>query len=173
MIKNNIKKFGTEYPLGSQKIRDKGKITNLERYGVDSTNKVHEVKEKKKRTNLEKFGVEWAISSKELRDKTKKTWMENRGVDNPFQCEEVKDKIKETNLSKYGSEWFGGRKIKCPHCNIVGGQAGMQTHHFDNCKNNPDYKPNIIECSSCNKKGISSPGFKRWHFDKCRNKNIQ
>lgn len=68
-------------------------------------------------------------------------------------------------------------KVRCPHCNKVGGKTSMQRWHFDNCKLSPNYtgpkfifnraQEICITCPHCNKQGRPS-NMSRWHFDKCK-----
>lgn len=104
----------------------KNKESNLFVYGVESTNQVKEVLNKRKNTNLEKYGsitpsanpeiikkikdtmeVKYGghyNSTEEGKEKYKNTCLEKYGVENTFQLEETKQKIKETDLDKYGVE---------------------------------------------------------------------
>jgi len=50
---------------------------------------------------------------------------------------ETKEKISQSNKGQI--PWSKGKtfkqtKIKCPHCNKIGGAANMKRYHFDNCK---------------------------------------
>jgi hypothetical protein len=70
---------------------EKGKLTNLENYGVTCSLASETSKEKSKATNLQRRGVEYAMQSKEVKDKTKKTCLEKYGVEVPSQSKEVKE----------------------------------------------------------------------------------
>lgn len=80
-----------------------------EKYGVDNSSKLSQVKEKRKRTNLERYGSEYAAASSVIRDKIIKTNLERYGVENPMQNEYVKQKSADTNMRKYG--------VVCSLCN--------------------------------------------------------
>ena len=88
--------------MKSEKIRNKGKKTCLEKYGVDNPAKLEENKEKVKKTCLKKYGTISTTQCKEIRDKIKQTCLEKYGVDNPAKLEENKEKVKQTCLKKYG-----------------------------------------------------------------------
>ena len=83
---------------------EKGKITCLEKYGVENSLQSKEIRDKGKATCLEKYGVEYPFQSEEIRDKGKETCLEKYGVENPMQNAEVRDKGKITCLEKYGVE---------------------------------------------------------------------
>lgn len=96
MKETNLKKYGVEFNLSSDKIRQKIKNTNLQKYGVNSVLKLKEVHSK---------GIEKA-ATKEVRYKVKETCLNKYGVENISQCEIIQNKKKETNMKKYGVEWF-------------------------------------------------------------------
>ena len=99
-----VDRYGCEYPLQSDKIKDKQKATNLEKYGVEHVTQSKIVQDKTKATNLEKYGVECVLQSETIKDKIKVTNLERYGVEYGLQSEIVKDKSKATCLEKYGVE---------------------------------------------------------------------
>lgn len=96
MKKTNLKKYGTQFSLSSEEIRQKIKNTNLKKYGVTSILKLKKVHDK---------GIKKA-ATKASRNKVKNTCLQKYGVENVSKCEIIKNKKKETNLKKYGVEWF-------------------------------------------------------------------
>ena len=102
-IKNikNINIFSCSKKCG----RNKAKITNLEKYGVENISQSSETKVKVKNTNLEKFGVEYASQNQDIKNKTKNTNLEKFGVEYASQNQETKIKTKNTNLEKFGFEY--------------------------------------------------------------------
>lgn len=74
----------------------------LEKYGVDCSFLIPEIKAKIKQNNLKKYGTDHHLKSKTIRDKINNTVKERYGVDNIFQLESIKDKIATTNIKKYG-----------------------------------------------------------------------
>ena len=98
---------------------------------------------------------------------------------------EIKEKI--SNSLKGKASYNKGKKqsiIKCPHCNIDGGEYTMKRWHFNNCIYNLQNKKlnrctgargsnkkiqNIIECIYCKKLGAQG-NMKRYHFDNCKHK---
>jgi len=83
----------------------KVKESNLLKYGVESTNSLNEVSNKRKNTCLDKYGVENTFQSEEIKDKIKNTCLDKYGAENYAQTEEWKEKVIKTNLRKYGVEW--------------------------------------------------------------------
>jgi hypothetical protein len=108
----NLEKYGVEFSVQSENVKNKAKQTNLEKYGFKYTFQSEVVKDKIKETNLKKYGVENVSHSKEIREKTKQTNLKKYGFKYGFQNEAVKDKIKETNLEKYGVENVNYRNFK-------------------------------------------------------------
>jgi len=126
-IQSSLEKFGTEYPIQSDIIKDKIKILNKEKFGTDWITQSEIFKEKSKEAMLKKYGVENANQSDIIKNKIKETCfekygvssymktsefknrlieysMENYGVDYPVKSKEIQEKIKKTNLKKYGFE---------------------------------------------------------------------
>jgi hypothetical protein len=121
-----LDKYGHEYSLQSQEVRDKGKQTLFNTLGVDHQLKSVEIQNKKKETCLSRMGVEHqfllpeiqAKCSKtiierynvstcmmipEIKEKHKQTCLKNWGVEHPVQNQIVKDKFRETCLQKYNA----------------------------------------------------------------------
>ena len=97
-------KYGVEYCLQSEDIKEKIKITNLEKYGVNYGFQNEDIKEKIRITNLEKYGVENVFQRQDIKDNIKQTNLKKYNVEYASQCESVKEKIKQTSLKKYGVE---------------------------------------------------------------------
>ena len=60
--------------------------------------------EKRKATNRERFGTEYASQSAEIKQKAADTMMERYGVVKPLQSKEIRESMKQHNLEKYGVE---------------------------------------------------------------------
>jgi hypothetical protein len=101
----NLEKYGTEYPLQNEDIKNKIKQTNIEKYGFENPFQNKEVKDKIIETNIKKYGVKSAIQNKEIMKKIQNTNMEKYGCINVAQNENVKNKMKKTNMEKYGVEY--------------------------------------------------------------------
>lgn len=63
---------------------------------------MEQIKEKRRLTNLKKYGVENAGQSAVLREKYIRTNIERYGVSNPLACKSIRDKATNTNIKKYG-----------------------------------------------------------------------
>lgn len=60
-------------------------------------------------------------------------------------------------------------KLTCPHCKVIGiGYATMHKWHFDRCKSNTEYTPNLFQCPYCDKSSINKANMTRYHFDNCK-----
>lgn len=88
------------------KVNEKRKKTNLQRYGVEYTSQNETTKLKMKQTNLEKYGEEYFSKTNLYKEKIKKT-TEQHKLENPNYQQEITNKINNTNLLKYGVTRFG------------------------------------------------------------------
>jgi len=93
--KNSIDKWGVDNPSKSEVVRDKIKKSK-------SMIDYDKVNEKVKKTNNERYGVDNVSQIDEIKAKKKITTKHNFGVDNPFESEEIKNIIKKQNMVKYG-----------------------------------------------------------------------
>lgn len=95
-----LKKYGVEYPLQSEIIREKIKQTNLRKYGSNSILGNKEFREKYEiNTNFQKL---------EVRRKTRQTSIMKYRVSHPQKSPIIKNKIRRTNLLR--SNGKGNRK---------------------------------------------------------------
>lgn len=76
------------------------KNTMLEKYGVEYAMQSNEVKEKLAKNNIEKYGVACVLSLDDVKDKVKMTMNRKYGCDSPMQ----NDKIKQRVLSKLSNK---------------------------------------------------------------------
>lgn len=99
---NPSKNKETSLKNDSYKSRhEKIKLSNLEKYGVESTNQLDSIKEKKKKTSLLNFGVECPLASNIIKQKAQTTKLEkynNPTFTNP-------QKMKHTKEEKYGKDY--------------------------------------------------------------------
>lgn len=103
--KTSLDKYGVEYPIQLENIKQKREKNNIEKYGVDYPSKLKENIDKCKKTKLEKYGNENYVNI----EKAKETKLEKYGNENYVNIE----KIKKTNLEKYGCEnVFQNNEIK-------------------------------------------------------------
>jgi hypothetical protein len=68
------------------------------KYGVDYTIQLDEIKNRRNETNINKYGGKSPFSSKNIREKSKLTLLKNYSVENPFKSSIIIDKIKKTNI---------------------------------------------------------------------------
>jgi hypothetical protein len=88
--------------LDSDKIKNKRKITSLEKWGVDNPSKSKDIKEKVKDTNRLKFGFDFPLQNPDILNSLKDSFLEKWGVDNPMKSDDVKEKVRITNLENWG-----------------------------------------------------------------------
>lgn len=102
-ITNNIK-YGFDYPLKSDIVKNKSKKTCLEKYGVNSPTKTNEHKEKLKKIYLVKYGVDNPSKSKEIKEKRKNTMIERYGVEYYVLSDDFLEKSQETSIKNFGTK---------------------------------------------------------------------
>ena len=103
---NNNLKNGNMFSCSNKCGRNKSKITNLEKFGVEFPSQNKDIKEKVKKTNLKNFGHEYGFQNSEIKNKIKQSNLEKHGVEYISQNKEIKEKIKQTMISKYGVEHY-------------------------------------------------------------------
>ena len=81
---------------------EKAKITNLRKYGSENPMQSDRVKEKFIRTSMDKYGTPHPNQNEAIKAKRTNTFIKRYGVDNPAKLDFVKEKIRETDLKKYG-----------------------------------------------------------------------
>lgn len=96
--KSNMARYGHEHPMDVPEFREK----QVQAIHARSSEDKERIREKRKETNIEKFGVAFPIQLSEMKEKREETCIERFGVTNPTKLERVKDKQKETMLKKYG-----------------------------------------------------------------------
>ena len=84
----------------SEKVQNKRKQTNQERYGVDMPFQSKDIQDKVKESNLEKYGVENIFASDYGKQKIKETCLQKYGCENGGASKQAQDKIKDTKLKK-------------------------------------------------------------------------
>ena len=103
--KTILEKHGVTNIMKKDEIKEKTKLTNIQRYGSECYFSTPEFKDKSKKTSIEKYGVEFASQSRDSRIKAKNTTIERYGVEFASQSDNIKYKTKQTNLSRYGVEY--------------------------------------------------------------------
>jgi hypothetical protein len=100
---NYLKQMGRNNIYSCHKCHiNKSRITNIEKYGMDSATKLDETKNKIKSTCLDRYDSECFLTSSIGVEKIKKINYEKYGTEYPISSEIVRDKIKNTMLDRYG-----------------------------------------------------------------------
>ena len=122
--KTNNEKYGVDFPIQNDKIRENMYQTNLERYGARNVfdknsslykklneysirehgMKLYNNREKFYKTMLERYGVTSSMHLDKFKEKVKKTCIDRYGVDSYSKTKEFKNRYIVTNLAKYGFE---------------------------------------------------------------------
>ena len=89
-------KYDVDSTFQLPEVKEKSQTTLKEKYGVNNCMKSEEVKDKFKRTMIKKYGVEYAQQSKEIRNKSKQTLINNFGVDHQMKCSDIRKKVANT-----------------------------------------------------------------------------
>jgi len=109
----NIKKYGVDYVMKNEKIKEKQKNTIIQKYGVEHISQLEEIKIKKQNKCLTHYGVTSNLKSPIIREQIKQTNIIKYGVENPQQNKEIKEKTEETNLKIYGCKCsFENKEVK-------------------------------------------------------------
>lgn len=99
---SNLDKYGVEHTFQLEEVKEKIRQTNIERYGEYNPAKNEEVKEKIRQTNIVRYGVEYPQLSENIRDKRVNTCIERYGVDNVLKNKDIQQRCKSTINEKYG-----------------------------------------------------------------------
>jgi hypothetical protein len=107
-IETNLEKYGVEFTLQLDKIKEKskGKLTCFEKYGVEYTLQSKTIRDKGKLTCLDKYGVEYPTQYIPFKEKGKQTNLKKYGVEYPTQSVIIQNKTKQTCLQRYGVEYI-------------------------------------------------------------------
>lgn len=105
LVTNKIKKTWKDKSSGDvEKIQDKRRSTNLEKYGVDVASKLPEVIEKNKQSHIQKWG-DYAMRDRDVLNRRKATCIDRYGGVG-MASPELFSKMKNTNIEKYGVEYY-------------------------------------------------------------------
>jgi hypothetical protein len=106
-FKGNINKGYNKY-CSLICANDSGDLTKLakeatiKKYGVDSTNKLDSVKDKKKKSYIKNYGVDNPMKDGLIKIKHKESFLKNYGVDNPMKDIHIKNSLIDNLKLKYG-----------------------------------------------------------------------
>lgn len=131
----NLDRYGVEYSLQNNDVRNKIKNTNLERYGYECVSKNEDIKNKKKQTFLNKYGVSNPFQNHEIKEKIKVINLNKYGEEHPMKVKDIYNKLINTNLKKYGMEYYSQteeckERIKNTCLDKYGKENYMQTEEF-------------------------------------------
>jgi len=105
----NLKKYGNEWNIASDISRNKQKETCIKKYGESNPMLNSEIKQKAhsnlKLAILSKYGVSNVFANPEIRNQRTESLKSKYGVEHPIHDMEIRTKIEKTNLIKYGSEF--------------------------------------------------------------------
>lgn len=98
----NLEKYGHEYVIQVPEFKEKSKVTMVERHGASNPMQVPKFKEKSISTCLNKYGYEYVTQVPEFKEKSKSTMMRKYNVRHAVQVPEFKNKMKSTLMIKHG-----------------------------------------------------------------------
>ena len=107
----NLKKYGVEYPMQSEEIKKKAKETTRKNWRCDYSLQNKELNKQAREAFEEKYGTNGVFNILEFKEKVEKTNLEKFGSKNCFGNKEIQEKIKETILKKYGCENIGQSNV--------------------------------------------------------------
>ena len=105
-VESSLKKFGTKSPMQNQSVKDKGKQTVREKYGVEHVSHSKEVRQKFENTCLEKYGVKNPNSHDSVKEKKKQKSLAKYGTEYVVQSSEIKKKIYQSNIIKFLDKFY-------------------------------------------------------------------
>jgi hypothetical protein len=144
--KTCIEKYGVESTFKSKEVKDKIKKTMIDRYGCEHALQSNIFKDKYKETCIEKFGVDNPTLNQEVKNKVKQTCINKFGVENPFQSEDIKNKIKVYNINKYGFECNSkSQELKDKYKQTCLEKYGIDSHTKDKGVKEKIKQSNIIK----------------------------
>jgi hypothetical protein len=102
--KTCLERYGVEHTSLVPEIKAKIDATNLARYGTTTPQFLPEIRQKVIETNLKKYGVTCTVHAPEIKKKVIATNLARFGTEYAFQAESVKEKSRATTLERYGVE---------------------------------------------------------------------
>lgn len=92
----SLERYGSEWHIASDGVKDKTRQTMLDRYGVENSMQLESTREKAKATTFERYGVEFITQSDEIKQRIRKTCIERYGVPSTGQVPEFQAKMRQT-----------------------------------------------------------------------------
>lgn len=137
----NLERYGAEWAIASDCVREKIVATMEQKYGVDNPMKNESVKNKAKLTNIEKYGGLSPMCDKNVLEKARQTNLKKYGVPVSSQCKDVQEKARHT-LYKNGTT--PSSKAEQEMCSILIDMFGA-----DNCDPNYPEGNLSLDCLVC------------------------
>ena len=85
----------------SDETKEKRRVTNNKRYGVNNVFQNDKIKDKSKKSSVEKYGKEFYTQTEEYKDRYIETCIEKYGVDNVSKIDSVKSTINKTRRENF------------------------------------------------------------------------
>ena len=135
----NLIKYGVESTNSLVSVQNKKKQTLLDKYGVEHMSQIEEVKEKKKQININNYGVEHYSQTNEYKEKIKQTNLERYGDECSCRNNEVKNKLKQTNLERYECEYT----LQNKEIRDKGKQTMLERYGMESYPQTQEYKDKV------------------------------
>jgi len=168
IINTNIKKYGVDNSMKLHDFKEKQKQTMINKYGVEHISQLENIKQQKRDKSIEKYGTEYVLQSPEIRKKIIQTNIEKYGVENPQQNKEIQNKTYATNMIKYGC------KIALNNIDIKKKviKTNLERYGVPHHSQNPEIAETMLNCSFNKKiytlpsgKKITYQGYENFAFD--------
>ena len=188
--KNNLEKYGVEYPFQSREIQQKTQNTFLNKYGEKTPSKSDIVKKHTIENNIEKYNVAYPLqlntiqeritktciqknggrgyASREILEKAESTCLERYNVRNYTLTDECHDKIKSTSLQKYGKEYF----LQTEECLEKSKQTCLRKYGVERASQSKEVQEKIKH-NNLKKYGVESTSQLKSTKDKIKETNLK
>lgn len=100
--KNNMLKYGVDSPNKLDEVKAKAKETNLKKFGCEYYTQTDEYKKRVIQYNLSHYGVEYYTQSEDYLTKARLTFYKNWGCSNPMKSDIVKSRLIHNNMMRIG-----------------------------------------------------------------------
>jgi hypothetical protein len=98
----SLEKYGTDFPMSCDAIKEKRKNNNIEKYGVSSTFELDSVKEKSRKTTRDRYGVDVFSQTEEFKSKIEQTNLTRFGYKSSIENPDVLARRRQTMEDRYG-----------------------------------------------------------------------
>jgi len=122
---------------------EKNKQTCLNRYGVEYSTQISQMKENSKKTLLRKYGVDNASKSDYIKEKKKHTMLNNYGVEYPLQIPEVRKSLRLSAISRIEQNKLNGNQLNPNYnpeaCKIIDEYGKKHGYNFQHAENGGEH----------------------------------